>query len=90
MSNEGEPSGVTPLTRADIPDLVRAVVAEMKKTTNDPLPGKSLNGSKARSQSSRDDRRAHAAALIGTPGQHLLCQKRWLALSLISLLTIQE
>ena len=60
MSDKGELPGVSPLTRADIPDLVRAVVAEMKKTTDDPPPGKSLTGTEARSQSSRDDQRARA------------------------------
>ena len=73
MSNEGEPPGVTPLTRADIPDLVIAVVAKMKKTTDDLPPGKSLTGTEARSQSSRDDQRARAATPIGNPGQCFLC-----------------
>ena len=61
MSTEREPSGVTPLTCADIPDLVRAVVAKMKKTTDVPPPGKPLNGTEARSQGNRDDQRTHAA-----------------------------
>ena len=59
MSSEGEASGVVPLTRADIPKLVKAVMAEMRKPAGDPSPSKSLSDTTARAQSSRDDLRAH-------------------------------
>ena len=47
-TEEGNPPGETPLMRADIPDLVRAVVAALDSTASRDAPaGKSLNDKSA-------------------------------------------